>query len=214
MTPFVRTGANREFPQIALGGSAKEPCNPPSGASELVRSRACGFHERLPWMLSNSIRSICFEEKTYFLFLEAMETSDPPSAAPRVPNHPQDGGDPASVVGLGSRAQAHDRELQHAVKPAERLANDERRDSPRIALSAQLVVVWRDAAQLAETHTILDYGLGGFRLRSNRTVPVGRIGRAVSMLPERAAVDLDVVVVWSVVRPDGLCDFGVRFLGS
>ncbi len=88
----------------------------------------------------------------------------------------------------------------------------ERRESPRIALSAGLVVVWRDAAELAETHTILDYGLGGFRLRTERVVPVGRIGRAVHMLPERAAVDLDVLVVWSVVRPDGTCDFGVRFL--
>jgi hypothetical protein len=107
-----------------------------------------------------------------------------------------------------------ERGVQRASGSPESTGQDERRDSPRITLSAQVVVVWRDAAQMAETHTILDYGLGGFRLRADRIVPVGRIGRAVNMLPERVAVDLDVVVVWSVVRPNGQCDFGVRFLGS
>ncbi len=107
-----------------------------------------------------------------------------------------------------------ERGVQRASGSPESTGQDERRDSPRITLSAQVVVVWRDAAQMAETHTILDYGLGGFRLRADRIVPVGRIGRAVNMLPERVAVDLDVVVVWSVVRPNGQCDFGVRLLGS
>ena len=90
----------------------------------------------------------------------------------------------------------------------------ERRQSPRIALSAKLVVVWRDSAGTAETHVIGDYGLGGFRLKSDRVVPVGRIGRAIHILPERVGVDVDVLVVWSVTKPDGGSEFGVRFLQS
>ena len=100
----------------------------------------------------------------------------------------------------------------HARKTVETVGFDERRDSPRVAISAQLVVVWRDATQMAESHKILDYGLGGFRLRAMNFMPVGRIGRAVHMLPDRVAVDLDVVVVWSVARPDSTCDFGIQLL--
>jgi hypothetical protein len=115
---------------------------------------------------------------------------------------------PGEVVGQSDASSRSD----HARKTVETVGFDERRDSPRVAISAQLVVVWRDAAQMAETHKILDYGLGGFRLRAMSFVPVGRIGRAVHMLPDRVAVDLDVVVVWSVARPDSTCDFGVRLL--
>jgi hypothetical protein len=119
---------------------------------------------------------------------------------------------PNEVMGeVPGRSDASSRS-DHARKTVETVGFDERRDSPRVAISAQLVVVWRDAAQMAETHKILDYGLGGFRLRAMSFVPVGRIGRAVHMLPDRVAVDLDVVVVWSVARPDSTCDFGVRLL--
>jgi hypothetical protein len=154
------------------------------------------------------------EKITPALSLDEMGASEPPSSDTQAPNHPRDGGDPVPTVRMDVRGQTRERGAHRASGSAEGIGQDERRDSPRIALSAQVVVVWRDAAQMAETHTILDYGLGGFRLRADRTVPVGRIGRAVNMLPERVAVDLDVLVVWSAVRPDRQCDFGVRFLGS
>jgi hypothetical protein len=71
---------------------------------------------------------------------------------------------------------------------------------------------------VCETHAVLDMSLGGFRLHSDHEVPIGRVGRAVQILPDRTAVDLDVLVVWSVRKPaDGShssCEFGVRFVGD
>jgi len=94
----------------------------------------------------------------------------------------------------------------------------ERRRSERTPFPARVVVAWRDGAGACETHAVLDMGLGGFRLHSDHEVPIGRIGRAVQILPNRTAVDLDVLVVWSVRKPaDGShsnCEFGVRFIGD
>jgi hypothetical protein len=94
----------------------------------------------------------------------------------------------------------------------------ERRRSERAPFPARVVVAWRDGAGACETHAVLDMSLGGFRLHSDHEVPVGRVGRAVQILPDRTAVDLDVLVVWSVRKPadgsHGSCEFGVRFVGD
>jgi hypothetical protein len=88
----------------------------------------------------------------------------------------------------------------------------ERRSSARTPFPARVVVAWRDGGGACETHAVVDMSLGGFRLHSDHDVPVGRAGRAVQLLPERTAVDLDVLVVWSVRKPSGGCEFGVRFV--
>lgn len=88
----------------------------------------------------------------------------------------------------------------------------ERRSSERAPFPARVVVAWRDGGGACETHAVVDMSLGGFRLHSDRDVSVGRAGRAVQLLPERTAVDLDVLVVWSVHKPSGGCEFGVRFV--
>ncbi|MCE2885264.1 MAG: PilZ domain-containing protein [Planctomycetaceae bacterium] len=104
----------------------------------------------------------------------------------------------------------------HAVAPGPNGA--ERRRSERAPFPARVVVAWRDGAGACETHAVLDMSLGGFRLHSDHEVPVGRVGRAVQILPDRTAVDLDVLVVWSVRKPadasHGSCEFGVRFVGD
>lgn len=93
-------------------------------------------------------------------------------------------------------------------------APSDKRLSPRVPFSSHLVVAWRDAAGLCETHQVGDMGFGGFRLIADRVIPVGRIGRAIHILPSRTAVDTDILVVWSLERSGGGCDIGVRLLDS
>jgi hypothetical protein len=52
------------------------------------------------------------------------------------------------------------------------------------------------------------------RLASEGRVAIGRIGRAIHILPDHTQVDRDILVVWSVQRNDGGSECGVRFLES
>lgn len=98
--------------------------------------------------------------------------------------------------------------------PEAGVSASEKRSSPRVAFPAELIVVWRDAGGIVESLRMRDVGFGGLRLASSTATAIGRIGRAVHILPDHTQVDRDILVVWSVQRDDGGSEFGVRFLES
>ncbi len=90
----------------------------------------------------------------------------------------------------------------------------EKRASPRVVFPATLVVMWRDAGGVIDTLSMKDVGFGGMRLASEGRVAIGRVGRAIHILPDHTQVDRDILVVWLVQRNDGGSECGVRFLES
>ena len=87
----------------------------------------------------------------------------------------------------------------------------ERRAVTRTPFPSHLVVVWADTKPEPLVYEMVDLSGGGTRLIADESVPVGRNGHAVHILPERTKIDRGFTVVWCLCAHNTECHFGVRF---
>ena len=108
-------------------------------------------------------------------------------------------------------APLHDRQTKCEEPVGPWRAIHERRNSRRVSFSAEVVLLWEWPAEYPVLQELVDIGDGGFCLHTGHLIPVGRAGRAVSVLPERSSIGRPFVVAWSREMPDGSFHSGCRF---
>lgn len=108
-------------------------------------------------------------------------------------------------------APLHDRRKNCEEPVGPRRLIHERRNSRRVAFSADIVLLWEWPAEYPVLQELVDISDGGFCLRTGHLLPVCRAGQAVSVLPERSSIGRPFEVAWSREMPDGSFHSGCRF---